>query len=70
MNKILKALKHEDKLGIGAKLRRRLNLNKQQEFEVIMKEFKRGTLYSGSGHKVKSIQQAKAIALSEWRKNE
>lgn len=31
----------------------------------VMGEFKRGQLYSGSGHKVTSRKQAQAIALSE-----
>lgn len=68
MNKILEALHHPNKLGSGAKKRNALHLNEQQEFEVITKEFKRGTLYSGSGHKVTNINQAKAIAISELKK--
>ena len=35
----------------------------------VMREKKRGTLKSGSGHKVKSRKQAVAIALSEARKS-
>ena len=36
--------------------------------EKVMSEFKEGSLKSGSGHKVKSRDQAVAIALSEQRK--
>lgn len=34
----------------------------------VMKKYGRGTLMSGSGHKVKSRKQAIAIMLSEKRK--
>ena len=34
----------------------------------VMKEYKEGTLHSGSGPKVKSRKQAVAIAMSEARK--
>lgn len=34
----------------------------------VMGEYKRGTLKSSSGHKVKSRKQAVAIAMSESRK--
>jgi predicted house-cleaning NTP pyrophosphatase (Maf/HAM1 superfamily) len=68
MKNIIKALIHKDILGAGAKRRNELNLNKDEEFEVIIKEFKRGTLHSGSGNIVKNISQAKAIAISELRK--
>ena len=37
----------------------------QAKVGVVMKEFKRGTLKSSSGEKVKSRKQAIAIALSE-----
>lgn len=36
--------------------------------EKVLSEFKRGTLRSGSGGRVKSRQQALAIAFSEQRK--
>ncbi len=61
-----KAMKHPDKLGAGAKKRKHLAPKTKEE--VVMKEFKRGTLNSGSGQKVKSRSQAIAIALSEGRK--
>ena len=61
--KILQAMKHPDTLGAGAKKRKQLKLNKNEYFETIMKEWKRGTLYSGSGVKVKSKKQAIAIAF-------
>lgn len=38
---------------------------KQTKVEKVMKEFKAGTLKSGSGAKVTSRDQAIAIALSE-----
>ena len=34
----------------------------------VMREFKRGSLKSGSGHRVTKPKQAVAIALSEQRK--
>jgi ribosomal protein S21 len=40
----------------------------QEKVEKVMKEFKEGTLKSGSGGKVKSREQAIAIGLSEARK--
>ena len=39
----------------------------QAKVHTVMSEFKRGTLRSGSGRKVKSRKQAIAIALSEAR---
>lgn len=59
-------MNHPDVLGAGAKKRK--SLPKKEKVEVVMKEFKRGTLNSGSGAKVKSRPQAIAIALSEARK--
>ena len=58
-----KALKHSSKLGAGSKARK--NLKGQEKVEVVMAEFKRGTLHSGSGDIVKNRKQAIAIALSE-----
>jgi hypothetical protein len=60
---IKKAMKHSDKLGAGAKKRK--HLKGQDKVEVVMKEYKRGTLHSGSGAKVKNRKQAIAIAMSE-----
>lgn len=40
----------------------------QKKVEKVMREYKAGKLKSGSGGKVKSEQQAKAIAMSEGRK--
>ena len=57
------AMKHEDVLGAGAAKRRKLP--PEERYEVVMAEFRRGTLYSGSGHKVKSEKQARAIAYAE-----
>lgn len=64
---IKNAMKHKDVLGAGAKKRK--HLGKKDKVEVVMKEFKRGTLNSGSGAKVKNRKQAIAIALSEARKS-
>lgn len=63
---ISRAMKHKDKLGAGAKKRK--NLSAKDKVETVMKEYKRGTLHSGSGKKVTSRKQAVAIALSEARK--
>ena len=62
---IKKAMKHPDTLGAGAEKRK--SLPKKEKVEVVMKEWKKGTLHSGSGKIVpKSNQkQAIAIALSE-----
>ena len=40
----------------------------KDKIKVVMGEFKRGTLKSGSGEKVTDRKQAQAIALSERRK--
>jgi hypothetical protein len=61
--KIKKAMEHPDKLGAGAKKRK--SLHGKDKVEVVMKEFKRGTLRSGSGEKVTNPKQGIAIALSE-----
>ena len=37
----------------------------KEKVHVVMSEFKKGTLHSGSGQKVTSRKQAVAIALSE-----
>lgn len=58
-----KAMKHPDVLGAGAKKRK--SLPAKEKVGVVMSEFKRGTLNSGSGAKVKSRPQAIAIAMHE-----
>lgn len=65
MNKAqIKATKHSNKLGAGAKARK--NLKGQEKVGVVMHEFKKRTLHSGgSGKIVKNRRQAVAIALSE-----
>lgn len=60
------AMKHPDKLGAGAKKRKKLA--PKSKIKVVMEEFKRGTLNSGSGHKVTNPKQAVAIGYSEARK--
>jgi hypothetical protein len=59
-----KAMDHPNTLGAGARLRRKY-LKGREKIPVVMGEFKRGTLHSGSGHIVKKPSQAKAIAMSE-----
>ena len=58
-----KAMHHPDKLGAGAKKRK--ELPNKEKIPVVMKEFSKGTLHSGSGAKVKSKAQALAIGYSE-----
>lgn len=60
------AMKHPDKLGAGAANRKKLP--NKEKIPVVMKEYARGTLYSGSGHKVTDKKQALAIGYSESRK--
>lgn len=64
--KIAAAMKHPDKLGAGAAKRKSL-LPKDKK-AVVMKEFARGTLHSGSGEKVTNPKQAMAIGYSEERR--
>lgn len=64
--KIKEAMRHEDKLGAGAIKRKELPT--KDKIPVVMKEFARGTLHSGSGAKVKDKKQALAIGYSEQRK--
>jgi len=61
--KIREAMKHRDELGAGAQKRKKLH--GKDKVETVMKEFKRGTLHSGSGEKVSNPKQAIAIGLSE-----
>lgn len=60
---VKEAMKHPDKLGAGAAKRKKLTGD--QKVETVMSEWKRGTLRSGGGEKVKSQDQAVAIAMSE-----
>src|SRR5580704_8460707 len=60
------AMKHKDVLGAGAKKRK--HLGKKDKVKVVMKEFARGTLNSGSGAKVTNPKQALAIGYSEARR--
>lgn len=66
MSKIEKAMKHPNKLGAGAKKRKKLP--NKEKIDVVMKEFSRGTLHSGSGEIVTNPKQAVAIGYSEARK--
>ena len=61
------AMRHSNRLGAGAEKRR--SLPPKDKVDVVMREFKRGTLHSGSGDIVSNPKQAIAIALSEARKH-
>lgn len=61
-----KAMHHKDELGEGAK--KRSHLTPKSKRKVVMEEFSRGTLRSGSGQKVTNPKQAVAIAYSEARR--
>lgn len=56
-------MQHPDKLGAGAKKRKALP--PKDRVKAVMKEYNRGTLNSGSGHRAKNKKQAIAIGLSE-----
>lgn len=58
------ATKHPNKLGAGASERKKLK-KPGDKVAAVMKEFKNGTLHSGSGEIVTDVKQAKAIAISE-----
>jgi hypothetical protein len=62
-----KALSHVNKLGAGAKARK--HLTGKAKIPVVMTEFRRGTLHSGSGGIVRNRKQAIAIAMSEAGKS-
>ncbi len=57
------AMSHADVPVAGANKRK--HLRGQKKVGVVMSEFKRGTLRSGSGRKVANRKQAIAIAMSE-----
>jgi len=62
-----KATQHSNVLGAGAKKRK--NLPAKSKTKVVMHEFKKGTLHSGSGQIVTNPKQAIAIGLSEAGKS-
>ncbi len=64
-----KAMHHANVLGAGAAARRKHLKKPEEKIDVVMREFNRGTLHSGSGPIVKNKDQAIAIALSEARKH-
>jgi len=66
--KVREAMKHPDKLGAGAKKRKKLN--ESDNASAVMGEWKRGTLHSGSGKIVpkSNKKQALAILMSENRR--
>lgn len=64
--KVSEAMRHSNKLGAGAKKRKKLS--QKNKIRAVMKEYDRGTLHSGSGKIVTNQKQAVAIALSEARK--
>jgi hypothetical protein len=63
-----KALKHPNKLGAGAKKRKKIK-DPQEKVHVVLKEHKKGTLHAGSGKLVPKGEagkdQAIAIAMHE-----
>ncbi len=61
--RIADALRHSGKKGAGAKKRKKLN--PEEKMTVVMKEWKGGTLHSGSGAIVTNPKQAVAIGMSE-----
>lgn len=67
IDKVKEALKHKDKLGEGAKKRKKLS--PKNKIRAVMEEYKRKTLHSGSGPIVTNRKQAIAIALSEAGKS-
>jgi hypothetical protein len=69
MTKARKAalMNHANTLGAGAA--KRSVLHGKEKIPIVMSEFKRGTLHSGSGGIVTNRRQAVAIALSEARKH-
>lgn len=60
-----KSMRHSNKKGAGAKKRRQSHLTPKEKREVVMAEFRRGTLHSGSGQIVTDRNQAVAISYSE-----
>lgn len=64
--RIQRAMQHPNKLGAGAAKRKKLG--SKEKIHTVMKEFKRGTLHSGSGQIVTNPKQGVAIALSEAHK--
>ena len=65
---VRRAMQHVDKYGAGAKKRKKLH-SRKDILHAVLSERKRGTLNSGSGHRVKSKAQALAIGFSEARRN-
>jgi len=61
------AMEHKNVLGDGAKKRKYAGLTAKEKFNVVMKEYYRGTLHSSNGKIVKKKSQAESIAYSEAR---
>lgn len=61
---------HPNVLGAGAAARRKYLDKPQDKVHVVMKEFKKGTLHSGSGSIVTNRKQAIAIAMREAGKSQ
>ena len=64
-----RAMEHPDKLGEGAKKRKKLK-DPKDKFATVMREFYAGTLHDSSGKIVTNVEQAKAIAQSEQNRYE
>jgi hypothetical protein len=67
VKRLMKAEHHANRLGAGAKARRKY-LHGKEKIPAVMHEFKHHTLHSGSGAIVKSRKQAIRIAMEESRK--
>ena len=67
-SRVASALKHPDRLGAGAKKRRKLP--RRLRGRAVMQEFSRGTLHSGSGDIVHNPAQARAIAAHEGARHD
>jgi hypothetical protein len=59
-----KAMRHSNKLGAGAKKRKKL-LSPEEKEKVVMAEWERGTLHSGSGQIVPENRPDWAYAIAK-----
>jgi len=64
--RIRDSMRHPDELGEGAK--RRVKLSPRDRRIAVMREYRRGTLHSGSGDIVTRPSQAVAIGIHESRR--
>ena len=64
-NELHQGMLHADTTGAGAEKRKLGNFTPEEKFALVMMEFEKGTLHSGSGDIVTDYKQALAIAYSE-----